>query len=210
MPAVEERANNVVRLAPLVRDDATLVAAARRGEEGARTEIFDRHAHRVARVLARLLGRDGELADLVHDVFVMALRDLDRLTAPAALKGWLTTIAVHTARGHIRRRKRRRWLLFFSPEQIPEPLAPTADEDTREATRATYAILDAMPANERIAFALRFIEGMELTEVAVACQTSLATIKRRLARAEAEFQEKAREVPVLSSWLEGGSRWGGK
>ena len=73
---------------------------------------------------------------------------------------------------------------------------------------ATYAALDALPVDERIAFALRFIDGMELTEVAAACETSLATIKRRLDRASASFEAEARRQPALEAWLEGGSRWG--
>jgi RNA polymerase sigma-70 factor (ECF subfamily) len=90
---------------------------------------------------------------------------------------------------------------------MPDAPAPVADEDVREATRATYAILAAMDVDERIAFALRFIDGMELTEVAEACGVSLATIKRRLARAETAFAKRARENPALESWLQGGARW---
>jgi RNA polymerase sigma-70 factor (ECF subfamily) len=78
----------------------------------------------------------------------------------------------------------------------------------RDALRATYAALDALPADERVAFALRFIDGMELTEVAAACETSLATIKRRLARAEDRFEAEARKHPALEAWIDGGTRWG--
>ena len=206
MSAAEERIAEVVRPTAFQRD-AQLVEAARHGDAAARSAIFERHARHVARVLVRVLGSDAEVADLVHDVFTQALRDLGRLSEPAALKGWLTAISVNTARGHIRRRVRRRWLRFFAPENLPEVEGPVADEATREAMRATYAILDAMRPGERIAFALRFVDGMDLTEAASACGVSLATIKRRLVRAEAAFVAMAREVPVLAGWLEGGTRW---
>lgn len=196
----------IVRPAAFVGDDV-LVERARRGDEAARTAIFERHASHVTRVLLRVLGADGETADLVHDVFVFAFRDLERLTDASALKAWLTAIAVNTARGHIRSRSRRRWLRFFAPEDVPEVPAAIADEDTRAAMRATYAVLDAMDPDERIAFALRHIDGMELTETAAACEVSLATIKRRLTSAEAGFREKAGAHPVLAPWLEGGARW---
>ena len=203
---VEERLADVVRPAAFQRDEA-LVDAARRGEAAARTAIFDRHATHVARVLGRVLGADVDIADLVHDVFVHALADLDRLADPSALKAWLTAIAVNIARGHIRRRVRRRWLRFFAPEDVPEVEAPVADAETRAAVLAMYRVLDSMDADDRIAFALRFVDGMELTETAAACGVSLATIKRRLSRAEASFVDKARAMPALASWLEGGSRW---
>ncbi|MEZ4313044.1 MAG: sigma-70 region 4 domain-containing protein [Polyangiaceae bacterium] len=82
-----------------------------------------------------------------------------------------------------------------------------ADKEVRGALEATYAVLGELPADERIAFALRFIEGMELTEVAASCGVSLATIKRRIGRAEGRFVEKARRHPILAGRVEGGTRW---
>ena len=74
--------------------DAALVSALRNGEPAARAELFDRYAAHAQRVLARVLGHDAELADLLHDVFARALTQIDRLEDPSALKAWLTMIAV--------------------------------------------------------------------------------------------------------------------
>jgi RNA polymerase sigma-70 factor (ECF subfamily) len=155
-----------------------------------------------------MLGFDRDLADLHHDVFVRALASLPRLSDPSALKGWLTMIAVHVARSAIARRRRRSWLWFLPGEDLPEVDSGAASGEVRDALRATYAALERLPVDERIAFALRFIDGMELTEVAEACEVSLATIKRRLARACERFEVVARQDPVLETWLEGGTRWG--
>jgi RNA polymerase sigma-70 factor (ECF subfamily) len=189
-------------------DDAALVHAFRRGDPGARAALYDRHADHVHRVLYRILGFDRDLADLHHDVFVRALGSLHNLDDPSALKGWLTMIAVHVAHTHITRRRRKSWLWFMPADELPEIPSAAASGEVLDALRATYAVLDTLPAEERIAFALRFIDGMELTEVAAACDTSLATIKRRLARAGERFQAGARKQPVLETWLEGGTRWG--
>ena len=192
-----------------VGDDAALVAAFRRGEPGARTAFYNRHADHVHRVLYRLLGFRTDLADLHHDVFVRALSSMHHLDEPASLKAWLTAIAVHVARSAITRPTRSRWLWFLPSDELPEVPSTTAPGEVRDALRATYAVLDRLPAEERIVFALRFIEGMELTEVAAASGASPATVKRRLARAEDRFQRCARKEPALEAWLEGGTRWGG-
>ena len=187
--------------------DAALVAAFRRGDPAAGGALYDRHADHVHRVLRRILGPTDELPDLAHDVFLRALRALDRVEDPDALKGWLTTIAVHVARTAIVRRKRRSWLWFLPPERLPEVDSGAASADVLDAFRATHAVLETLPVDERIAFALRFVDSMELTEVAAACGTSLATIKRRLARATEKFTAEARRHPALEPWLEGGARW---
>jgi RNA polymerase sigma-70 factor (ECF subfamily) len=51
---------------------------------------------------------------------------------------------------------------------------------------------------------LRYIDGMELTAVAQACGVSLATIKRRLSRAQVTFSALAARQSVLVEWLETG------
>jgi RNA polymerase sigma-70 factor (ECF subfamily) len=192
---------------PFGGDDVALVEGFRRGEPGARAALYERYADHVHRVLYRVMGFDRDLADLHHDVFVRAIGSIDRITEPAALKGWLTSIAVHVAHTTITRRKRRSWLRFLPWEELPEGEAAVASGEVMDALRTTYGVLDALPAEERIAFALRFIDGMELTEVAAACGTSLATIKRRLVRATARFETEARKHPVLETWLQGGTRW---
>ena len=188
-------------------DDASLVGAFRRGDPTAGGALYDRHADHIHRVLRRILGPTDELPDLAHDVFVRALRSIDRLDDPSALKGWLTMIAVHVARTAIVRRKRRRWLWFLPAERLPEVDSGAASADVLDALRATEAVLDKLPVDERIAFALRYIDAMELTDVAAACNVSLATIKRRLARAGDRFAGEACRHPALEPWLEGGARW---
>ncbi len=175
-----------------------------RARHPAALEVFhERFSGQVLRILGRVLGAERDLADVHHDAFVRALGSLDSLRDPTALTAWMTSVAVYSARTCIQRRVRRRWLLFFAPEDLPEVVAPDEGGDAREALRATYRALDQLPADERIAFALRRIDGMELTEVAEACRVSLATIKRRLARAEAGFLAAARSEPALESWLDG-------
>ena len=198
----------VVRTLPFGGDDAAMVAAMRAGNRAAIAAFHDRYSAHVLRTLTRVLGPERELSDLHHDVLVSALASIDELRSPAALKPWLTSIAVFTARTRILRRKRSVWLRLLPWNELPEVEAPTPSGEITEALRATYAVLDELPVDERVPFALRFIGGMELTEVADACAVSLATIKRRLARAEESFTTLAREHPALTDWIEGGTRWG--
>ncbi|MBK6847202.1 MAG: RNA polymerase sigma factor [Proteobacteria bacterium] len=184
-----------------------LLAGLRAREEGALAALFERYGAHVQRVLVRTLGVDAELADLVQEVFVQVLQSVHQVEEAERLKAWITSVAVFTARGWIRARQRRRWLSFFDPPSHAEPAAPHADDATREAARSTYRVLERLSVDLRLPFALRYIDGMELTEVAAACEVSLATIKRRLAKAEALFVRLAQREPALRPWLEGGRRW---
>jgi RNA polymerase sigma-70 factor, ECF subfamily len=210
-PAERQRTPSagVVTPLPAVRDDQALVAGLRAGETWARAAFFDRHAPDVERILRRILGREVhmDMADLVHDTFVQALASLEHLRDPGALRGWMQSIAAHTAYRTIRSRRVRRWLRFWEPEQIPDVPVDDVDPAVREAYRRTYQALDRLPAEERVAFVLRHIEGMDLGQLAETCGVSLSTIKRRLTRAEARFRRAAERDEVLRVWIEEGDRW---
>lgn len=182
-------------------EDELLVRRAQAGDGSAERMIFERYAPHVARVLARLLGDRGELGDLLHDAFIVAFRSLRKLRDPRALRPWLTGVAVNIARGEARRRRRRRWLSFLAPEDLPDvPLSPQ-DEGSSAAARAVYQVLEALPVEEQLAFSLRFIAELRLPECAEALGVSLATAKRRIGRAEAAFFARAKERPELASYL---------
>jgi RNA polymerase sigma-70 factor (ECF subfamily) len=156
----------------------------------------------VYRVLARVLGPDPELVDLAQDVFVVMLESITKLDEARALQAWLAQIAVYSAKNRLRRRRRWRRLLCFVPnKELPEQPQAAVDYESSEALLAVYRALARLDADERSAFALRFIEGRELTDVACACQVSLSTIKRRIDRARSSFHEAARPEPALAEWL---------
>jgi RNA polymerase sigma-70 factor, ECF subfamily len=192
---------------PPVADNAALVAALVRGEPTAWSELVDRFGPDVERLVAGALGVDSDLADIVQDVFVRVMERIHQLRDPAALKSWIASVAVFAARGHIRRRRRWRWIRFLAPADIPDVPATTCSPESHALVSSTYRLLDTLPQDERLAFSLRFVAEMELTEVAAACGVSLATIKRRLARAEIHFLEGARRDPSLSERIDRGERW---
>lgn len=189
---------------PVTRDDAAIVAGLRKGQVWARAALFDKYEVDVRRVVGHVLGADSELPDVIHDVFVRVLESLPGLQQPGELRRWIVTIAVRTGRERIRRRQRRRWLSFLAPEELPVMAVEADDPALREATRALYRALESLDEDDRIALALRSLAGLELGDVAEACGVSLATIKRRLARAEARFLELAAEDAALRDWVNGG------
>jgi RNA polymerase sigma-70 factor (ECF subfamily) len=196
-------------LTPLtfVGDDAALIQALRARHPGAAAAFYDRHSGHVYRALQSAIGPDDDLPDLLQEVFIRAIAQIAELQDLGRVRSWLAGIAVFTARGHIRRRTRRNWLSLFSPVHASSQQQDPAPSDARRALLEIYAILDKLAADERIAFALRIVEGLSLPEAAEACRVSLATFKRRLARAERKFVEMARSKPELEDWLEKGTRW---
>lgn len=197
---------SVVSHPPSFRDETAFLEALKRRHTGAVGYLFDRYHRRVDRTLCAVLGPDAEIPDLVQEVFTRALSSIPRFRGEVEqLEGWITRIAVYTARNQIRRRRTvRRWT---SPVPADETAVPNsqASPEVVEALRRAYALIERLPLKERIPFVLRTMDQMKLEEVAAACEISLATAKRRLQSARARLDRYAQADSVLVDWLRGGS-----
>jgi len=117
-------------------------------------------------------------------VFLAAVRGLGQLRDPALVRGWLAQVTVRTVAKRLRRRRLRAWLGL---DAGGEPAAPGASPEERALLGRVYRALDRVPVGERLAWCLRHVEGMKLDEVARAAGCSLATVKRRIAAAQARL-----------------------
>jgi RNA polymerase sigma-70 factor (ECF subfamily) len=81
---------------------------------------------------------------------------------------------------------------------LPDPVGDRASaEETRQAARLCYRILDALGTRERTAYTLRFLEEMTVEEVAATLEVSTSTAKRLINRAAAAVAAKVAAIPDL-------------
>jgi RNA polymerase sigma-70 factor (ECF subfamily) len=180
--------------------DAELVERARRGDRSAEDAIFRRHVGAVAGLALRLLRHRADMEDVVQETFVIALEKLKELRDGGALRPWLMQITVSL----VRRRLRRRRLLGFvglNRSEADAPLDALASEALDPEACAELAALDRalaeLPAEDRIAWVLRYVEGEVMEDVAFACGCSLSTAKRRIAAADTRVRLHVRLKEVL-------------
>ena len=173
---------------PDAASDVELVGRAAKGDRWSREVLYRRHAGYLLGLSARLLANRGDAEEIVQDTFLAAYERLDTLRDPGALRVWLGQIAVNRIRHRLRRVRLMR-LLGLDRGADDATLESLAAPDSHPELRGELALLDRalgrLPADRRIAWMLRNVDGMELTEVAAVCRCSLATIKRRLAEADA-------------------------
>jgi RNA polymerase sigma-70 factor, ECF subfamily len=151
--------------------------------------VYRRYAGYVAAVAQRLLGRDGDVDDTVQEVFLIAVRGLSAVRDPGAVKGWLARVTVRVARRRLRARRLRKFLGLEAIGPGDPPVSEFASPEQRTLLLSLYRALDELPADQRIAWTLRHVEGEQLDAVAALCGCSLATAKRRIAAAGQWLQE---------------------
>lgn len=154
--------------------------------------LFREYSGFVATFALRLLGRDSEIEDLVQDVFLDTVRGIHTLRNPDSTKAWLGTLTVRAARRCLRRRRLRRvFMRSVEPIDVAQLIDPGASPQQHLELSRTYEALESMPANHRLAWVLRVIEGASLAEVAEHCECSLATAKRYIVLAHRHLRKAA-------------------
>jgi len=193
-------AAKVVALSVQSEDDAEFIRDVGRQQPAAVAELFDRYAGLVRRTLARALGNTVDIDDLTQDTFITVVRRVHTLRDPQALRSFVVSVAIRIARNELRKRALRRFIGL--DETVHVPVVGPVDASLVEGVRHVYDALNRLGTDARLAFVLRHVEGYELAETATACGCSLATIKRRLAKAEARFEAIAKSDPTLRDFLE--------
>jgi RNA polymerase sigma-70 factor (ECF subfamily) len=154
--------------------------------------LYEQYGGYVAAIASRLLGRADEVEDVVQDVFAAAVRGLRRRQHPMEIRAWLARVAVRRCIRALRLRKL--WALVdLAGEPSYDRLAdPGAGPEEKQLVIEVYSALDRLPVAERVAWALRHVEGEQLEDVARLCGCSLATAKRRIAAAHEKLCRRLR------------------
>lgn len=181
--------------------DAALARALMAGEPLAPRIAWGRYSPMVRRILRRSLGPERDVEDAVQDVFLCVFDKVPTLRNPAALRAFIISVAVRTLRYEIRRRRVRSWLRLSGDTETPDLRVVHPDTDSREALVRFYRILDRINVRDRTAFALHYIEGMEVPDVANSLGVSVPTTRRCLARAKERLVLFAGRDPLLVEYV---------
>lgn len=186
--------------------DAELLEALQAGDGDVAGILWDRYAPLVRQVLRSSLGpSDPAVEDLVQETFLVLLRSCREVRKTGAVRAYLVSVAVRLVFVELRRRRVRRWVLLSPTGEVPDAPAAPADVDGAVALAALYRLVNQLPDRRRLAFVLRFVQGMEVAEVAGVLRISESTAKREIARAKSAILTRGRRrEPALWEYLD---RW---
>jgi RNA polymerase sigma-70 factor (ECF subfamily) len=193
--AVERTAPQDNGLEPADEDIVRRVLA---GDVASFELIMRRYNQRVFRIVRSILGDDDEAEDVVQEAYVRAYEHLGRFEGRSKFSTWLTRIAVHEATARRRRRRRLRLVDLHDAETVRmQPLSNdtnTPDEiGSAELGGVLRQAIDGLPAELRVVFTARLVEGLDTSEAAECLGLTEANVKVRLHRARSLLRERIDE-----------------
>lgn len=186
-------------------DDRELARAAQGGDESAFESLVRRHSGGLHRAVARILCDDTEAWDVVQMAFVRAWKRLDRYDSRWSFATWLyrigTNLAIDLIRARSSREKAHQAGMEHRLRLVGESEPASGAASGHEVDRILHQIVDVLTPQQRSAFVLREIEGLETSEVAQVLGCSATTVRNHIFQARKALRREMIErypeyVPV--------------
>ncbi|MGH2352823.1 MAG: sigma-70 family RNA polymerase sigma factor [Chloroflexota bacterium] len=179
--------------------DATLVEAARRGDQAAFAALIERHRPSLLMLCRRLLRHPvlaDEAEDVAQDAALQALLSLPALRQPEHFGAWLRGIGLHLCQRRLRERTRPAdsWeALLASRRGRLVPAAMPGPEEAAERWELGRVLLDAieeLPVGQRDAVRLFYLGNCTYEETGATLGICTGAVKTRLHKARSTLQRR--------------------
>lgn len=154
-----------------------LIRAAQRGDTMAMNDLLDQLAPYVSRLCGPIAL--DYASDAAQEALIVIFRSLRTLHEPAALHGWVRTIATREA---VRVARRHATLVTTELLDLPTPGDIELASDIRD-------VLARLAPEHRAILMLRDVEGLDEHEAAALLAVPEGTVKSRLHRARRGFRK---------------------
>ncbi|MFW6154744.1 MAG: RNA polymerase sigma factor [Planctomycetota bacterium] len=181
-------------------EDVQLMLAFQDGDESAFATLIERNQARVHAVVYRFLSGNGDVEDIVQEVFVRVFRSAQRYRATARFSTWLYRITANLCLNALRKRSKNKTLRFvpaseadeaFTGADVPDEKAPAPEAALREAELAERIrqAIERLPDKQRMAMVLLRYEHMDYQQIAEVLGCTTMAVKSLLSRARATLRD---------------------
>lgn len=185
---------------PHADPEATLVALAKAGDQGAFTTLVNRYSGKVFRLAQHITQNQEDAEDVLQEAFLKAYTHLDRFEGNSKFYTWIVRIAVNEALMKLRKRKSDKLVSLDEPvdtgeEEVVREIAvweqtPETKFSQTELRRILDESVDELEPIYRTVFLLRDVEELSTEETAEALSLTVPAVKSRLLRARLQLREK--------------------
>lgn len=155
--------------------DEELVTAANKGDEKAFEALYFRYRDWAVRQALRICRNDDDALDVMQEAFAYFVGKFPGFVLRSKMTTFLYPVVKNLSISVLRKRGRTVPLT----DDMPEPEAPPNGRP-EDGGRRLRAVIEMLPSEQQEVIHMRFIEEMNLTEIAETLDIPLGTVKSRL------------------------------
>jgi RNA polymerase sigma-70 factor (ECF subfamily) len=158
-----------------MKSDQELIELANKGDSDAFEALYRRHRDWVYSLAWRFTGNRTDALDVLQETFAYLLGKFPGFELTSSMTTFLYPVVRHVS-ATIRSRTGR----FASEEQIVDEAGATESRKSEYYRSELAAVLIALPIEQREVLLMRFVDDMNLQEIAAALDIPVGTVKSRL------------------------------
>lgn len=179
-------------------DERTLVEQLKQRDENAFRTIVSTWQDMVYNTALGILQSAEDAEDVSQEVFVQVYESIHTFKGESKFSTWLYRITTSKALDHIRRKKRKKRFAFVQQLfgenneviiQPPDFNHPGVVLDNKESAAALFKAIDKLPDNQKIAFVLNKVEGLNYQEISEIMKTTVSSVESLLHRAKTNLRK---------------------
>ncbi|HEY3704130.1 MAG TPA: RNA polymerase sigma factor [Terracidiphilus sp.] len=163
------------------------------------SEVVAKHRQQIFRFLLAST-RDVDMAEtLTQDCFLKAYRNWSGFRGESSALTWLMRIAINLQKDHWRNRRLQFWRttrtnavdVDEAGDWLPSnESSPEQQVLARERIKDVWRAVEKLSGRQKTVFLLRFVEEMDIGDIAETTSLSEGTVKAHLSRATAKVREQ--------------------
>lgn len=154
------------------------------------TMLYRRYAGKVFAKCISMLSDDGMARDATQDIFIKVLLNLGKFTEQSSFSTWVYSITYNYCIDIIRKKKKN--ILIFSEDigkfnaekevEIPDSVILEME------TKRLENVMDIMPPGDKAILNMKYIDELQIKEIALVFDKTESAIKMQIMRAKAKAQ----------------------
>ncbi len=180
-------------------DEPGLISRSRDGDLEAFNVLVERYQRPLYNLCLRMLAVPEAAEDATQEAFINAFRALSTFRG-GSFRAWLFRVGANSCYDELRRRRSRPAVSLDEPRGAGGQTLDVADAEPGldelmergELAELLQRALAVLPADQRLAIVLADVHGLDYSEIAVAMDCSLGTVKSRINRGRQRLRRALR------------------
>ena len=190
------------------QSEVELIGKLQRGEQEAFSRVVDLYQDMVYNTVLSIVQNEADTEDITQEVFVQVHQSVKLFKGDSKFSTWLYRITITKSLDFEKRKKRKKRFAFVQnlfgekEEAVNYPVEfnhPGVLLENKEKAGELFKALQQIPDNQRTAFTLSKIEGLNNQEIAAIMNTSFYAVESLLARAKTSLKKKLKDYYLQQS-----------
>lgn len=177
-------------------DTAGLVILAQSGDIKAVEKLIRQEQKHIYALFSHLVDKKEDISDLTQEVLLKMAKNIKKLQNPESFRAWLNRIVTNTFNDYIKKKPDITVTVSESKlNEIKDKLSCEPGDRCffSEVENLIKSALQTLPQTLRIALVLREYEGLSYEDISRLTNTTLGTVKSRIARARTKLRDELKE-----------------